>query len=103
MNNKDKRNENIVARCTAEEKAMIARKAKAQDKTISDYILGCSMAGLERRRDKDRKRIAQIAENQEALNELQACLERELPNLDLTRAKELVNQLMIGERRLWDF
>lgn len=103
MNSKDKRNEIITARCTEEEKAMITRKAKAQNKSVSDYIMGCSMAGLERKRDKDRKRIAQIVENQEALNALQKCLEKEESDLDLIRAKELVKQLMKGERRLWDF
>lgn len=103
MNYKDKRDETITTRCTKKEKTVIARQAKAQNKSISEYMLGCSMAKLERRRDKDRKRMAQIIENQETLNKLEGCLENIESESDLSEVQKLLEELRRGEKLLWDF
>lgn len=67
--NKSKKQVCIVARCTELEKEIIHRKAVNQNKSDSKYILDACMAGLERKRDKERKRLIDGVEFVELSNE----------------------------------
>ena len=45
----------ITIRCTEKERSMLERKANQQQKSLSEYMLDSGMAGVERRRNRDRQ------------------------------------------------
>lgn len=88
----------ITVRISREEKDRIKKKAAKDNKTASEYILDAAMAGLERRSNKDKKRIMQMIENQEILNDIFEFAEK------MDMPEELyakIEELMKGENRLW--
>lgn len=88
----------ISVRVSHEEKDRIKKKAAKDNKSASEYMLDAAMAGLERRSSKDRKRIAQMIENQEILNDIYKFAEK------MDMPEELyakIEELMEGENRLW--
>lgn len=102
--NKDSRKDKIITiRCAEEERSMLERKANQQQKSLSEYMLDSGMAGVERRRNRDRKRVQQMIENQETLNDLFLMLEdmekRELP----TKILEKIEEAMEGDGKLWRY
>ena len=60
----------ITIRCSKSEKAIMEMKAKKLNISTSQYLLDCGIAGNERHRSKDRKRIKRIIEYNEDLNSL---------------------------------
>lgn len=68
--NKESKTEILIARCTKQEKEQIIKKAKAEEKSESRYILDCCIAPTERKSDKLRKIFVQQIQMQEELNQL---------------------------------
>lgn len=98
-----RKDKTITIRCSEKERDMLERKAKQQEKSLSEYMLDSGMAGVERRRTRDRKRVQQMIENQEALNDLFLILE-DIPEdqvPDVIRKK--IEDTMEGEERLWRY
>lgn len=88
----------ISVRVSREEKERIKKKAAKDNKTASEYMLDAAMAGLERRSSKDRKRIVQMIENQEILNDIFEFAEK----MDMPEELYVkIEELMKGENRLW--
>lgn len=93
--NKDK---TISIRLTAEEKERIKEKAKRENKSVSEYAADAALAGLERKSSKNKKMIAQMVRNQEALNEIfEIAKETEITD----GLKEKIMKLVEGENKLW--
>lgn len=92
------KNATITVRVTEEEKRRIKEKAMKEGKKTSEYIADAAMAGLERRRSKDRKRIMQMVKNQEMINDLLNLLKEKNASEEFV---EKVNKLVEGENKLW--
>lgn len=92
----------ITIRCSENERKQIERKAENIGKSVSSYVLDCSMAGLERKKDKDKKRIKQMIQNTEICNQIHKKLkesEADIPE-DI---KCMIDLLMKGVDQLWQF
>lgn len=102
MSNKEKKEANISVRCSQKEKAMIERKAKAKGKSTSAYMTDCSLAGLERKSDRNRKNITKMIVYQAKLNSLAEDLRSN--QMEVSRADMLgvIKELMEGEIKLWE-
>lgn len=93
----------ITIRCNEKERDMLERKAKQQEKSLSEYMLDSGMAGVERRRTRDRKRVQQMIENQETLNDLFLILE-DMPEGQVPdEIRKKIEDTMEGEGRLWRY
>lgn len=92
------KNTTITIRVTSEEKIRIKEKAAKEGKSASEYTADAAMAGLERRRSKDKKRIIQMIENQEVINDIFKLVKEEHGQEELL---EKINKLVEGENRLW--
>lgn len=66
----------LIARCTESEKERIQRKAKSLNKSQSEYILDCCMAGTERKSDKLKKLLVREIKVTEELNQLHYLIEK---------------------------
>lgn len=88
----------ITIRVTHEEKMRIKEKAEKEGKSASEYTADAAMAGLERRRSKDKKRMVQMIENQELINDIYKLVKKENGQEELL---EKINKLVEGENRLW--
>lgn len=99
-NTREVKDASITIRCTSKEKEMIERKAKSVDKSTSEYLIDCGMAGLERRRDKDRRRMRQMVENTEAVNEFYCVLQKQDTNSELY---EYGRKILEGESKQWQY
>ena len=99
MNIEDKKTEIITIRCTKSEKGKIERKSEQKHQCVSAYMLDCSIAGLERRRVKDRDRLILMVERQEQMN---ALMKRNGDSITKEEALSMLVELVQGERALWD-
>ena len=90
---KEKKKENIVARCTKEEKDRISRKAKAVGKSESRYILDCCIAGTERKSDKFKKILIQQVQVTEEINQLRYIMEKNKAMISPDCYLEVVDQV----------
>ena len=99
MNIEDKKTEIITIRCTKSEKGKIERKSEQKHQCVSVYMLDCSMAGLERRRVKDRDRLILMVERQEQLN---ALMKRTRASITEREALSILMELVNGESALWE-
>lgn len=88
----------ITIRVTCEEKMRIKEKAAKEGKSASEYTTDAAMAGLERKRSKDKKRIAQMIKNQEMINDIFKLVKEGHGQEELL---EKINKLVEGENRLW--
>ena len=98
MNIEDKKTEIITIRCTKNEKGKIERKSEQKHQFVSTYMLDCSIAGLERRRVKDRDRLILMVERQEWLN---ALMKRTRASITEREALSILMELVKGESVLW--
>lgn len=99
MNIEDKKTEIITIRCTKSEKGKIERKSEQKHQCVSAYMLDCSIAGLERRRVKDRDRLILMVERQEWLN---ALMKRTRASITEREALSILMELVKGESVLWE-
>ena len=99
MNIEDKKTEIITIRCTKNEKGKIERKSEQKHQCVSTYMLDCSIAGLERRRVKDRDRLILMVERQEWLN---ALMKRTRASITEREALSILMELVKGESVLWE-
>lgn len=88
----------ITIRVTHEEKMRIKEKAAKGGKSASEYTADAAMAGLERRRSRDKKRIVQMVKNQNMINEIFNLVKEKDDQEELL---EKINKLVEGENRLW--
>lgn len=102
--NKDSRKDKMITiRCTEKERSMLERKANQQQKSLSEYMLDSGMAGVERRRDRDRKRVQQMVENQETFNALFLMLEDMKEGEVSAEIQEKIEEAMEGDGKLWRY
>lgn len=101
MREKDKKNQTMIFRCTESEKELINKKAKEKGKTPSQYVLDCAMAGAERKKDIDKKKLHVMMENLEKRNSFVKYLKSE--ECDLEKVREMYQELEEGENRLWEY
>lgn len=94
------KSEAITIRCTLREKEKLHKMAKNKNKTLSEYLLDCGIASLERRSDKDRKRVVQMIANAEIFNEIFRYL-KENPDVFSEEQKMKMKELMEGSCALW--
>lgn len=92
------KNATITIRVTGEEKMRIKEKAAKEGKSASEYTADAAIAGMERRRSKDKKRIVQMVKNQEMINDIFKLVKEEGCQEELV---EKLNKLVEGENRLW--
>lgn len=93
-----RRTEIICIKCSPKEKEKIMGEAEKQQKSISTYALDCTLAGKERRSSRDRKRAKQMVLNQEMVNQLVRNIREE----DWDKVKNITNELIKGEGKLWE-
>lgn len=91
----------ITIRCTEKERSILERKAIQQQKSLSEYMVDSGMAGVERRRDRDRKRVQQMIENQETFNDLFLMLEDMEEGKLSAEILEKIEEAMEGDKKLW--
>lgn len=65
-----RKNETITVRCTTEEKRKMKEKAEKRGKSLGCYLLDAGMAGRERNREKDKRRIRLLTE---LMQQMDAC------------------------------
>lgn len=100
MREKDKKNQTMIFRCSEGEKKLINKKAKEKGKRPSQYVLDCAMAGVERKKDIDKKKLYVMMENLEKRNSFGKYLKSE--ECDLEKVREMYSELEEGEKRLWE-
>ena len=93
------KNEIIPIRVSKKEKEQIERKALKCNKSTSSYIRDSAVAGLERKRDKDKKQLRSMIESQELLNDISLLMDDQ--NHCSSQLKSKLEELMKGELRLW--
>lgn len=101
MREKDKKNQTMIFRCSESEKELINKKAREKGKTPSQYILDSAIAGVERRRDREEKKMQVMIENLEKKNNFAKYLKSE--DCDLEKVREMYMELEEGEKRLWEY
>lgn len=97
-----KKDKVITLRCSDKEREQLESKAKNLGKSVSSYVLDCSIAGLERKKDKDKKRIKQMIQITEICNQIYKRLkdsDADIPE-DI---KCMIDLLMKGAEQLWQF
>ena len=99
MKNECLKSNSISVRCTAKEKTILQKKANAQGKSVSEYLIDCGIAGAERRSVREKRRVSKLVENQELLNRLFDCIDRKASREEI---KDIFQMLVEGEQRLWD-
>lgn len=88
----------VTIRMTREEKNRIKEKAEKRDMSTSAYMKETAMAGLERRRSRDRKKVIQMVERQEMLNDIQRRMEqKDTPD----EVRRMMEELLEKEKELW--
>ena len=100
MKEKDKKNQTMIFRCSESEKELINKKAREKGKTPSQYILDSAMAGVERRKDREKKKLFVIMEYLEIINKSEIYLKSE--PCDLEKVTETCLELIEGGKRLWE-
>lgn len=96
---RERKDETITVRCTKSEREKLERAAQKKGKTLSRNLLDCGIAGLERKRDKDRKRAEMLVIRQQQLNEEYRKL---LDNVEDEKMLEMLKPLMEREQKLWE-
>ena len=100
MTDKCRKNNVTTMRCSEEEKELITKKAKKLNKSFSQYVIDSAMAGCERKRDRDKKRLGIMMAIQEKQNEIQQYIHsKECKDEPL---KEMINELLERENKLWE-
>ena len=99
MKNECRKSNTITIRCTEKEKSILQKKAKAQGKSVSEYLVDNGIAGAERRSSREKRRIGKLVENQELLNQLFDCIDRKASREEM---REIFQKILEGEQRLWD-
>lgn len=102
ISSQEKKMEPIRIRCSKKEKELIKKKAMTKGKSISSYMRDCSMAGLERKSDRDRKNIKVMIANQEILNNLAEDMKLNKGKRGVGFIQEMLKELMEGEFILWE-
>lgn len=100
MREKDKKNQTMIFRCSESEKELIHKKAKEKGKSDSQYLLDSAMAGTERRKDREKKKLHVIMEYLEIINKSEIYLKSE--SCDSEKVKEMCLELIEGGKRLWE-
>lgn len=97
--NRDTKTEIIPVRCRKSEKEKLELAAQKKGKSLSEYMLDSGMAGKERRVQRDKKRVVQLIEEQENINDIQ----RYRKNNDIDpELGEMLDKLIEGVRASWD-
>lgn len=93
-----KKEKEISIRCSKKEKTMIERAAISKGKSISQYVLDCSIAELERKTDKMKRLMIARVEKDEKVNKLYYLLEQHQTSIPSNVREELCNYIReIGE------
>ena len=93
------KNEIIPIRVSKKEKEQIESKALKCNKSTSSYIRDSAIAGLERKRDKDKRQLQSMIGNQELLNDISLLMVDK--DHCSSQLKSKLEELMKGELRLW--
>lgn len=88
----------LSLRCTPEEKKSICSCAKKKGMSISEYSINAIMAGRERYKTKEEKRIRGMVELLECLNQMNKSMEKNNTNEDL---KNEFEKVVKGVNKLW--
>lgn len=80
---------------------MLERKAKAKETPVSSYMLDCSIAGLERRRNRERKQVETLVANQAILNDINEYLSAAPDAICKTEMSDYIKILREKELELW--
>lgn len=99
----NKRNQIISIRCMETDKSAIENKAKKVGKTTSEYVLDCAIAGLERRKDRDRKRVVKMIEVTELMNQICSVMEKKLQDENVSDVRNLVENMKKEVAGLWQY
>lgn len=65
---RERKGEIITVRCTRREKETLKRYAERKGRKVGGILLDCGMAGLERKREKDKRRAEMLVVRQQHLN-----------------------------------
>lgn len=95
----DRKTELITIRCTVKEKDLIKRKADERNKSVGVYVLDSSLANLERRSCKEKRRVRGMIERQNKLNEINKRVDE--ADFSLEEAKEIIKNLLKEEMVVW--
>lgn len=88
----------VTIRMTREEKNRIKEKAEKRDMSTSAYMKETAMAGLERRRSRDRRKVIQMVERQEILNDIWRRIKQEGASDSVCK---MIEELLEKEKELW--
>lgn len=100
MNNKNKKTETISIRCTKTEKDLVERQANKAGKSCSQCVIDAVVAGVERRTEKDKKRIITKVQLQKKQNELQRKIKQN--EFDFDTLKNEIILYFEEENKLWE-
>lgn len=97
MKQGNQKTEFMSVRCTHKQKEVIEKRAKKIEKSLSEYMIDCAIAGTERKRNKDKKRAVKLIQKQEKINEIM----RHLESKEELSASEQIIKKLLGEIDLW--
>ena len=100
MNSKDKKTEKISVRCTKREKDIVERQANKAGKSCSQCVIDAVVAGVERRTEKDKKRIIAKVQLQEKQNRLHRKIKQNEFDFDTLKAEIIL--YFEEENKLWE-
>lgn len=91
----------MTIRITSKEREQIKKQAEKEGKTVSTYVAGTALAGLERNSSRIKKSLVQMVNNQETFNRLfEKVSEMGISDSDEVYLKLV--ELTEGENRLWE-
>lgn len=97
----NKKDYTITIRCSKKEKELMELKAKKLGVSTSQYLLDSGIAGTERHRSKDRKRIRRMVEYDQLLNSLFSSLKETNPNCIPETVKTEIDKVLMKGAEIW--
>lgn len=95
-----RKDETVTVRCTAGEKCKLREMAERRGKSVGCYLLDAGMAGRERNREKDRRRIWFLTELTQCVADCYEYIQSE--DFEKEAMKGKLDKVLEGVDKLWE-